>query len=307
MINLILITGFLGTGKTTLLKQLLKKFKDEKIGVIINEFGQINIDGTLIENNGILMKELNNGSIFCSCIKENFLSSLIALSEEDINYLFIEASGLADPASMPQILAAIEARTKVKYNYIGSICIVDAETFLDYYDMLLALHQQIAYSGAIIINKVDLVKDSKLANIIEKIKSINTIAVLDVSTYCQVDIHKLTNELKVIRRPKQESSNTIESRPKTITLTSEKVLPLNDLRKLMDNLKEYSYRIKGFADTDDGVIYISGVKNHIEIQPWEGSFDKTKIVIISAVGIKMVSLITKALNGVLKQKININL
>ena len=98
MIKLILLTGFLGTGKTTLLKQLLSEFKDEKIGVIVNEFGQINIDGTLVEKEGVKMTELTNGSIFCACIKDNFVNSLIALSKEDISYFFIEASGLADPA-----------------------------------------------------------------------------------------------------------------------------------------------------------------------------------------------------------------
>ncbi len=63
------------------------------------------------------MTELTNGSIFCACIKESFLTGLIEMSSIDIDYLFIEASGLADPSNMTQILKSIESRTNNKYDY----------------------------------------------------------------------------------------------------------------------------------------------------------------------------------------------
>jgi len=116
MIKLVLLTGFLGTGKTTLMKSILDTYKD-KVGVIVNEFGEVNIDAALIKKDGIKMTELTNGSIFCACIKENFISGLIEMSAIDIEYLFIGASGLADPANMTQILNSIELRTKNKYDY----------------------------------------------------------------------------------------------------------------------------------------------------------------------------------------------
>ena len=88
MIQLVLLTGFLGAGKTTLMTSILEAYQDKKIGVIINEFGKINIDARLIEKDGIEMAELTNGSIFCACIKDKFVDSLIALSHTDIEYLF---------------------------------------------------------------------------------------------------------------------------------------------------------------------------------------------------------------------------
>lgn len=307
MIKLVLLTGFLGTGKTTLLKRLLSEFSDEKIGVIVNEFGQISIDGSLVEKEGIKMTELTNGSIFCACIKDNFISSLIALSKEDISYLFIEASGLADPASMSQIIRGISPQITVPYDYRGSVCVVDAETFLDYYDLLPALHQQVAYSGGTIVNKVDLVDEDKLSDILDKITSINASSPIYVTTYCNVEFHKLIDELRIPDKPDEESSNTVESRPKTFVLTSDKIVPRIALEAFLHDLMETSYRIKGFANTEDGTIYISGVKNHMEILPWEEPATKTEIVIISAVGIRMMSMITNGLKGELKDILNITL
>ena len=70
MIQIVLLSGFLGAGKTTLMQRLLDTYKDNKIGVIINEFGEINIDAKLVERDGIDIAELSNGSIFCACIKD---------------------------------------------------------------------------------------------------------------------------------------------------------------------------------------------------------------------------------------------
>jgi G3E family GTPase len=127
--EIILLTGFLGAGKTTFMRSLLDTYQDKKIGVIVNEFGERNIDGETLEKEGILMEELSNGSIFCACIKDNFLSSLIYLSKKDLEYVFIEASGLSDPSSIGQILETIKPKTVKPYSYKGAIGIVDADIF----------------------------------------------------------------------------------------------------------------------------------------------------------------------------------
>lgn len=307
MTKLVLLTGFLGAGKTTLLQRLLSEFKNEKIGVIVNEFGQAGIDGTLIEQNGITMNELNNGSIFCACIKENFLNSLITLSAKELDYLFIEASGLADPANMPQILSTVHTRVKVPYDYKGAICVIDAETFSDYYDMLPALHQQVAYSGAIIVNKADLVDHALLTDVLGKLNTINPTAAVDVTSFCETDIHQTIDRLTVPSLREQESSNTFENRPKTVVLYAEEPVRKDSLDVFLNKIKEDCYRIKGFANTSTGIVYISGSKNHLEMIPWEGVFSGTKIVVISAVGIKIISRITRELSDDLKQKIKFNL
>ncbi|MDD2216303.1 MAG: GTP-binding protein [Eubacteriales bacterium] len=304
-INIIMLTGFWGTGKTTLLSAMLDEYKDEKIGVIVNDFGQVCIDGTLIERDGITMRELPNGSIFCACIKDTFLNSLIAMSDKDINYLFIEASGLADPSSMSQILKVISPKTIREYNYVGSICVVDGETFLGYYDLLPALHQQVAYSGVIIVNKVDLIEEDLITKVLNTLTSINPQAAIYVTSYCRVDFREITERLSAPKIPGAESSNTVESRPKTFILSSNEQLPYFGFVNFIQDLSPNAYRIKGFADTTEGNVYVSSVKNHVSISPWDRPVKETKIIVISAVGIRMMSIITGGLKGELSGKLKI--
>ncbi|WP_206460743.1 CobW family GTP-binding protein [Anaerovorax sp. IOR16] len=305
MIKLILLTGFLGTGKTTLMKSLLKAFKEEKIGVIVNEFGEVNIDAVLMKQDGIEMAELSNGSIFCACIKDYFLDSLVEMSKQDISYLFIEASGLADPANMQQILNTIDADTQRTYDYLGSICVVDAETFLDLYDLLPALHHQIEYSNTVIINKADLVDENRIAEVSNQISEVNEEAQQCVTSFCKVDIKDLVKDLKPVLKEAKESTNTRENRPKSFVLKSVEPVSKTQLQELLEKLAPSAYRIKGFAMTDAGIVEVSAVKEHIYIMPWDNNAFKPEleIVVISSVGIRMMSLITEAISGSIKGSI----
>lgn len=109
-IKLYLLTGFLGAGKTTMLLSLLNGggVAGKKIGVIQNEFGKLSIDGALLQRGDIEMQEISNGSIFCSCLKLQFVSALAEMSKQGLDMLFVESSGLADPSNLEEILAAVE-------------------------------------------------------------------------------------------------------------------------------------------------------------------------------------------------------
>ena len=93
-IKLYFLTGFLGSGKTTLLKNLLENMEGMKVGVIQNELGKISIDGTVLQNDDIHMVELNRGSIFCSCLRLSFVDALAKMSQQGLEYVFVESSGL---------------------------------------------------------------------------------------------------------------------------------------------------------------------------------------------------------------------
>jgi len=134
-----LIAGFLGAGKTTLLGNLLELSTDKKIGVIVNEFGKMGIDGTLIKKDGLELIEISNGSIFCSCLQGSFMEGLVALSNMPIEYLFIESSGLSDPSGMEKILYDIQPATARVYDYKGALCIVDATNFIELSETLQAV------------------------------------------------------------------------------------------------------------------------------------------------------------------------
>jgi G3E family GTPase len=305
MIDLILITGFLGTGKTTLLQELLNEYRNERIGIIVNEFGEIGIDGALVERDGVRMNELSNGSIFCACIKDKFVESLIAMAKESISMLFIEASGLADPANFPQILTSIQSRTEDRYRFLGSICVLDAETFLDYYDLLPALHQQIVYSNNIIVNKIDLITETLLDDIVKTIEEVNSNASVAMTSYCRLDYAALVHSMKPTDLPGEETTNTIESRPKSFVLHGKDLIPHPALARFLDALSIDAYRIKGFARTTEGSYYISGVRGRVEFAPWPEEIQETRIVIISAIGIRMMSRILNERKGELEQTLSL--
>ena len=98
--KLYLLTGFLGAGKTTFLTSVLNDLTGKKVAVIMNEFGKIGIDGPIINKEGIELVEINRGSIFCSCLQLSFVAALIEMADRDMEYVFVESSGLADPSNI---------------------------------------------------------------------------------------------------------------------------------------------------------------------------------------------------------------
>ncbi len=305
MKNIYLLTGFLGAGKTTLLKALLKSYEDHKIGVIVNEFGEIDVDAKLVERAGISMAELTNGSIFCACIQDKFVESLIQMCNTDIEYLFIEASGLADPANMGQIFESI--RNKIKGDCVlrGSICVTDAQTFLTLYDILPALEYQTTYASAVIINKADLVDEDEIFAISEKIEEVNPGVAQYVTSYCKIDIKEVADNLTVSTKESRESSNTYETRPNSFVLKADGAISYNGLKLFLEEIAASTYRIKGFALTDKGNTEVSTVTTNINLNPWEKEVDSTEIVAISSIGIKLLSQIVAASNKHLDGKLKL--
>lgn len=301
--QLILLTGFLGAGKTTLLQLVMESLSKHKIGVIINEFGDVNVDGQLIARDGVQMAELTNGSIFCACIKDKFVDSLIDMSFRDLEYVLIEATGLADPANMNNILEGIAHKVKQPYDYRGSVCVVDGENFMGLYDLLPAIRAQLEFCGAVIINKADLIDEDQLKEIIEKLGEVNPRITPYVTSYCRIDISELMKNLDPalakITDPR-DSTNTVVSRPATFIVKGDKIVPFAELEQFIKGISPQAYRVKGFAKTDRGDMEISCVGNQIGIMPWDEPINQTDIVVISAVGFKMMSLIIAGIGDRLK-------
>ncbi|HLV09056.1 MAG TPA: GTP-binding protein, partial [Halanaerobiales bacterium] len=146
------ITGFLGAGKTTLLNRLLDDLHGKRVGVILNEFGQLNVDASLVDLNQYMkMAEINNGSIFCSCLSGSFVREVIKFSRLDLDYLLVESSGMSRPASIDAILRQVKEMNNTEIDYRGMIALVDASTFPEIHKTVNAVREQIVYSDLIII------------------------------------------------------------------------------------------------------------------------------------------------------------
>jgi G3E family GTPase len=168
VIDVFLITGFLGSGKTTLLNNMMNYFpKDKKIMILMNEFGDVGIDGTLIQSEDLNIIEINKGSIFCACVKTDFIKGLIEIYQNCVpDVLLMESTGVADPSDIKRDLALPIFRGA--YRFREQICVIDASNFREVYQVFASIEKQIKSSTGFIINKIDLVS----AEEIERIKLI---------------------------------------------------------------------------------------------------------------------------------------
>lgn len=159
-----IITGFLGSGKTTLLNQILKNKQDLKVAVLVNEFGDINIDSQLLVSLDQDMVELSNGCICCT-INDSLVDAVYRVLEREdrIDYLVIETTGVADP--LPIILTFLGTELRDLTNLDSILTVVDAEAFSpNHFDSEAAL-KQITYGDIILLNKTDLITPEKLQEV----------------------------------------------------------------------------------------------------------------------------------------------
>lgn len=154
--KVLLITGFLGSGKTTFLNRLIAGFpKDLKITILMNEFGEIGIDGTLVEGDAFDMMEISRGSIFCVCVKTDFIKGLYELNlkiKPDV--LIIESTGVANPSDLKRDLNLPIFNNR--FDFADQFCLIDATHFLEAFETFASVEKQLASSTVFIINKTDL-------------------------------------------------------------------------------------------------------------------------------------------------------
>ena len=160
-----ILTGFLGSGKTTVLNHILSKQKGLKIAVLVNEFGEIGIDNDLIVKTDEDIVELTNGCICCTINGELLDAINSVLENKDIEYLIIETTGLADP--LPVAMTVNSARDQLRLDSI--ITLIDAENFNSEILSSQIARSQIIYGDIILINKCDLVDEEKISYIHSKI------------------------------------------------------------------------------------------------------------------------------------------
>lgn len=281
-IELYLISGFLGSGKTTFLKKLLTNFEGLKVGVLVNEFGGISIDGIALSQEGIDLVEINNGSIFCSCIKGDFIQTLIDFSKTEIDVLIIENSGMADPSNIHEIIQEVAQSARRNFDYKGAICIVDSISFQKQVKILTPVQNQIASSNFILLNKIDMVNQKDIQKIRNIIAEINKEAYIYETLYSEVPYNILQENL-MDNGYIGETSNKCDNRPACYSLECDGEFQKEDMTLFITNLGKQILRMKGFLRSNNGWWKIDVVENHIVMEEAQLSkrdiLEKTKIVI----------------------------
>lgn len=283
--KLYVLTGFLGSGKTTLLLELLKKLEGHRVGIIQNEFGKLGIDGTILRNDDIQMVEINRGSIFCSCLKLNFVNALAEMASQNFEYLFVESSGLGDPSNVEEILRATQAVAGKEYDFRGVICLVDALNFMEQLEDLETVHRQLKHCHLAVITKVDLVSEEQIKELEAKIRTMNPVCRIAHSRNGEMDASVLEEDLMLYQWAEgEDSTNTPETKPKTLFMEFEGEIGKDILLDFLEEALKDTYRIKGFFNVrGEGWRQVDVVGSRIDFKPCE-AFEKSQLVFISKIG-----------------------
>ncbi len=287
-IKLYFLTGFLGSGKTTLIKYILENLPchlpKEKIGLIINEFGQVSIDGEIIESDGIEISQLNDGQIFCSCLSHKFVETLRAYTKLPLSILIVETSGLANPVSLTNMLEDLKKISGDFYEYCGMIDIIDPTTFPTLRKALMAVDEQVVQSDYLILNKTDLLKPGEKDNIIKELKLLNATAPIEETTFGKVSPQLFTVNLLLPEKICTERIVIDNERPKHFLLSFSGLVNKDGINVFLKDIMADSFRIKGIVQTDSGLMHVDVVGKDIQIRPFSRSTSKSVLVVISAIG-----------------------
>ena len=211
-----LITGYLGSGKTTLINHILRNAKGNKMAVIVNDIGEVNIDADLIEGNGIVsgkddnLVALSNGCICCT-LKKDLITQLADLvKQQRFDHILIEASGICEPVPIAQTITYMEQEFQKqalpRFYYLDAIIsVTDALRLRDEFGCGDSLKeasrgeenlenlviQQIEFCDIVLLNKVSLINQEELKRVKMAIKALQPDAKIIDADFCKVDINDL--------------------------------------------------------------------------------------------------------------------
>ncbi|PKM80826.1 MAG: hypothetical protein CVU89_11815 [Firmicutes bacterium HGW-Firmicutes-14] len=270
-----IISGFLGAGKTTCVKNVLKTAGSD-MAVIINEFGDIGIDAELVSRGDIVdMVELPSGCICCTLANDLVSAVKEIKTKYNPSRLVIEPSGLAVPSGILEALEPIKEEFELEFE--GIIGIIDADSFLanvhsglfgDFYT------DQLANSDIILINKADLVKENTIRAIEEELRKYNNHAILINTVNCETDLPELLRD-----HGSDYLHLHFDHDFDSLALTTDREYEPDLMREVLQEIKEGKYgtiyRAKGIYRTTGGKFekldYVQGNFDFEEFPECQGS------------------------------------
>ena len=191
-----IISGFLGAGKTTLIKKLLKDaFQGEQVVLIENEFGEIGIDGGFLKEAGIQIREMNSGCICCSLVGDFGASLQEVISKYHPDRILIEPSGVGKLSDVIKAVQGVEEETGLVLNSYTTVvdakkCKMYMRNFGEFFN------NQVEYAGAIIMSRTDIVDEAKAQAALELLREINAKAAIITTPIEKLDGKKLLDVME---------------------------------------------------------------------------------------------------------------
>jgi G3E family GTPase len=294
------VGGFLGSGKTSLLNHILNKARDKRIAVLVNDFGEINVDAKLIVSIEGETVSLANGCICCT-IRDDLLIEVEKLlaTENPPEHIVIETSGVSKPLAVAETFMNPSVQSFVD---VRIIAVLDADTAHDeqaeYSDLAI---DHIRYTDLVVINKTDLVTPPQLAALKQRVEAIAARSRIWETTFGEVPLDlifddQMSEAMAGLRErnkpttPHKEHDHSEEFA--TWTFRSQLKWSFNALQRAVEQLPLGIFRAKGIVrldlETDDyGILQVTGRRGWLKLVEPESDKDKaitTELVFIGKPG-----------------------
>lgn len=266
MIKIDVVSGFLGSGKTTLIKSLLKAYENEKVVLIENEFGDIGIDGDIIEREGFQVFEISSGCI-CCIMKKDFLMVLGRIIKEfDPDRIIVEPTGISILSEIIDILNDPEVSEKCSINSL--ITVIDSINYLQQCDAFGEFFEdQITNAETLILSKSQFIQQEKVEEITESLKILNEEAKIITSNWSDLSSNEIKELVKQNIRVdfkelfRAEIIPCKENKFKAVGIETSKKFTKEELEEILKELSNPTYgevlRGKGFLKGIDSFLEFS--------------------------------------------------
>ncbi len=268
MIPICLVTGFLGSGKTTFLKHVAQQRANERIVYLINEFSPEDVDGVLLEEVEDDVLSVPGGSIFCRCLVTQFVGNLKQIPERfdternPLKGVVIEASGVANPMVIEQMLD--ETGLDEVYDLATIVSIVDPGSLPKLVQTLPNMSAQIEAADVVLLNKIDLFDADEISEAEEIVRGINAEAPVVRTVRCQAEVDLFSGG-----GPRGlEGDYALCADPKyaRYSLGFDEPVDMDELVEELKALRDEIYRAKGFVPTEDGPVYVDMSEAELSVE-----------------------------------------
>ncbi len=274
-IPVILLSGYLGAGKTTVLSRILQDdaLNGRKIAVLVNDFGALPVDVALLPRGDYHVSKINKGSIFCVCVKTDLIGSLREIAEKiSPDLLLIEATGLAEPGDFSSLLQTDFLRKS--YRRSAVVTIVDAVNFPKLSKIIRTLSAQICVADLIVVNKTDLADKEGLSKIRDAVSALNSSAKIIETSFGKIPEGAIDFFRAAAGRgdisPGNSSLGLCSSAPEDIFRCEfRRNTPVDRVRfyEFLDLHRNHVLRGKGIVDFGDAICFVEVINGTVSSRP----------------------------------------
>ena len=291
MINVYIVSGFLGAGKTTFIQKLLSEKKFEKVMLLENEFGEVGVDGAFFDKS-LKIKEINNGCICCS-LQGDFEEALEEIEEMGVSDLLIEPSGVG---KLSEIINVVKGDPD--FRIVSHICIVDVKTCRKYHvNFKEYFNDQVAAANAVVLSHTDVADEETIEKAKQIVRELNQDAEIVDEPINELPIDEVLDIIvsggDILPDFEEEHDHDHEHHHhhhhdddddedevfKNLILEPDYRFSKEELEQILTKIPEDIIRVKGYVLSDNKTLYFNYVLNDYNI--FEGEMrDKALVSII---------------------------